>query len=270
VQASRVEAGGDAQESTVAQEQFEARPSRRLVVLDVHRDKSDGLGWRTSIDLLIAQGDGAAPGVERCWSQVVLLTEGPHRQAAVPPAEQELTPALVLAGITGFACGHRLYLRDMGKGKPCPERTRLRKNGVHHTFTDEQAKVLPKSPIAEAIGYALNQWVALERYLEVGWLNIDNNAAERALRPLAVGRKNWLFFGSDVGGQTAAVLYSLVQTCKGLGVEPWAYLRDVLERLPALPAERLEELLPDRWAAAQRRQVEAAKAAGAAPAAPSG
>lgn len=121
----------------------------------------------------------------------------------------------------------------------------------------ERAKVLPKSPIGEAIGYALNQWAALERYTMQGYLAIDNNAAERALRAIAVGRKNYLFFGSDVGGETAAVLYSFVQTCKRLQIEPWRYLRDVLERLPSWPAERLEELLPDQWAAAERAALEA-------------
>jgi transposase len=116
----------------------------------------------------------------------------------------------------------------------------------------ERDQVLPKSPISEALTYARNQWQALLRYTTRGFLEIDNNAAERALRAVAVGRKNYLFFGSDVGGQTAAVWYSLVQTCKRLGIEPWRYLRDVLERLPTCPAEGLGELLPDRWAAAQR------------------
>jgi hypothetical protein len=116
----------------------------------------------------------------------------------------------------------------------------------------EQDQVLPKSPIGEAITYALHQWQALLRYTTRGEVEIDNNAAERALRAVAVGRKNYLFFGSDVGGQTAAVCYSLVQTCKRLGIEPWRYLRDVLTQLPTCPAERLAEVLPDRWAAAQR------------------
>lgn len=120
----------------------------------------------------------------------------------------------------------------------------------------ERAKaVLPKSPLAAAVGYARNQWAALQVYATAGFLEIDNNAAERALRPVAVGRKNYLFFGSDVGGETAAVLYSFVQTCRGLGIEPWRYLRDVLGRLPGLPPERLAELLPDRWAAAERAAV---------------
>jgi transposase len=123
---------------------------------------------------------------------------------------------------------------------------------------EQQRQVLPKSPIGEAITYALNQWYALLRYTTQGLLEIDNNAAERGLRPIAVGRKNYLFFGSDVGGQTAAVLYSFTQTCQHLGVEPWRYLRDVLERLPRQPAQRLEELLPDRWAAAQRAATDPA------------
>ena len=123
-------------------------------------------------------------------------------------------------------------------------------------WLDNQAKLLlPKSPLAEAIGYARNQWAALQVYVTAGFLEIDNNAAERALRPVAVGRKNYLFFGSDVGGETAAVLYSMVQTCRHLGVEPWRYLRDVLGRLPGLTADRLGELLPDRWAATQRQAV---------------
>jgi hypothetical protein len=118
-------------------------------------------------------------------------------------------------------------------------------------------QVLPKSPIGEAIGYALNNWRALNRYVLFGFLSIDNNVAERTLRGIAIGRKNYLFLGSDAGGNTAAVLYSLVSTCERHGIDPWAYLRDALTRLPELPAERLEDLLPDVWAKAQRAQSEA-------------
>jgi transposase len=118
--------------------------------------------------------------------------------------------------------------------------------------------VLPKNPLAEAVGYARNQWAALQVYTTAGFLEIDNNAAERALRAVAIGRKNYLFFGSDVGGETAAVLYTFTQTCQALGIEPWRYLRDVLERLPSHPPERLGELLPDEWARAQRGAVETA------------
>jgi transposase len=123
---------------------------------------------------------------------------------------------------------------------------------------EHRDQVLPKSPLGEAIGYALNNWTALNRYVDVGYLAIDNNPAERSLRAVAIGRKNWLFAGSDAGGRTAAVLYSLVSTCKRLGIEPWAYLRDALARLPELPSDRLAELLPDVWAQAQRQQVTSA------------
>jgi transposase len=89
---------------------------------------------------------------------------------------------------------------------------------------------------------------ALCRYTESGFLQIDNNASERALRAVAVGRKNYLFAGSDAGGRSAAILYSVVGTCRRIGLDPLAYLRDVLRRLPSLPASRLDDLLPGRWA----------------------
>lgn len=111
---------------------------------------------------------------------------------------------------------------------------------------------LPKSPLGQAITYALNQWAALNVYATDGDLAIDNNPAERALRGVAVGRKNWLFWGSDGGGRTAAVLTSLTATCGRHGIDPWAYLSDVLTRLPSHPADRIAELLPDTWAAARR------------------
>ena len=124
------------------------------------------------------------------------------------------------------------------------------------TWLEQQRKlVLPKAPIAAAVGYACNHRAALRRYLTQGYLAIDNNAAECALRAIAVGRKNYLFFGSDGGGHTAAVLYSFVQSCKRLGIEPWRYLRDVLNVLPTWPPERLAELLPDRWSQVQAAQV---------------
>ena len=120
------------------------------------------------------------------------------------------------------------------------------------SWLDEQhEQILPKSPIGQAATYTANQWTALTRYCESGDLSIDNNAAERAMRPCAIGRKNWLFVASKTGGHRAAVLMSLVQSCKQNQVEPWAYLKDVFDRLPTLgesPShDSLDELLPDRW-----------------------
>ena len=122
-----------------------------------------------------------------------------------------------------------------------------------HTWLEGQQRgALPKSKFGEAVQYALNQWSALCRYTEASFLSIDNNWAEREMKRIAIGRKNWLFFGSSKGGETAAVLISFTSTCRRLGVEPWAYLKDVLTRLPTTSAEQLADLLPDRWQAAQK------------------
>lgn len=122
----------------------------------------------------------------------------------------------------------------------------------HEWLVAAQRQVLPKSPLGQAVAYALAHWPALVRYTEAGYLALDNNVAERALRHVVTGRKNWLFCGSDAGGERAAVLFSLTGTCRRLGVDPFAYLREVLSQLPTQPSDRLAELLPDRW---QRHQA---------------
>ena len=114
--------------------------------------------------------------------------------------------------------------------------------------------VLPKSSLAKAVNYARNQWEALRRYTEDGRLTIDNNVSERTLRHQAIGRKNWLFLGSETAGPRAAVLYTILAGAKRHRIEPWAYIRDVLLRLHA-DDPHLEEMLPDRWAAAHPEAV---------------
>lgn len=114
---------------------------------------------------------------------------------------------------------------------------------------DSHALLSSKSPLAGAIQYTLARWVALTRYVEDGSIEIDNNAAERAIRALVLGRRNYLFAGSDAGGETAARLYSLVGTCRLNGLDPHLYLHHVLERIAMHPINRLEELLPWRVAA---------------------
>lgn len=110
-----------------------------------------------------------------------------------------------------------------------------------------QGPVLPKSPLGVAINYCLSNWAAFTRYASDGDLDIDNNASERDLRPVVLGRVNYLFFGSDYGGHTAAVLYSLIASAKRHGLDPFAYLQDVLARISDHPSNKLEELLPDHW-----------------------
>lgn len=111
----------------------------------------------------------------------------------------------------------------------------------------EKELVLPRSPMAGAITYTLNQWEALNRYTEQGFLNIDNNAAERALKRVAIGRKNWLFAGNDKAGATAATLYSLIASAERHGLDPQRYLTGVLANIAATPVSELEQFLPDVW-----------------------
>jgi len=111
-----------------------------------------------------------------------------------------------------------------------------------------QQEVLPKSPMGEATNYALTLWEELNRYITQPFLNIDNNAAERAIRGIAVGRKNWLFLGSDAGGHAAAVHFSLIASAQRHGLDPFAYLRSLLTHIPTWPNRDIDKLLPDQWA----------------------
>jgi transposase len=130
---------------------------------------------------------------------------------------------------------------------------------------EERPKALPKTPLGKAIGYALNNWKALKRYVEEGYLAIDNNLSERTLRMIALGRNNWGVIGSETGGKTAAVLYTMVGTCKHLGIDPFAYLKDALPGLFALgekpTTEQLTEWLPDRWLLRRVRETPCEQAA---------
>jgi transposase len=110
----------------------------------------------------------------------------------------------------------------------------------------------PKTPLGQAITYTVNQWKQLRRFLEDGAIELTNNGAERALRAVAVGRANWQFAGSDEGARRAAVIYTIIGTCKLHGIDPWAYMRDVFDKLSGdFPASRIAELLPDAWAQRQ-------------------
>ena len=110
-------------------------------------------------------------------------------------------------------------------------------------------RLSPKSDMAKAIAYGTKRWLALCRFLDDGRLEIDNNIAERALRGVAVGRRNWLFAGSKTGGERAAAIYTVVQTCKANGVDPQAYIADVTGKIASdWPAARWDELMPWNWA----------------------
>jgi hypothetical protein len=108
-------------------------------------------------------------------------------------------------------------------------------------------QVLPKSPVGQAIGYVLPRWDGLSRYCEDGCLAIDNNLSERMIRPCAIGRKNFLFFGSDDGGRATAVLYSIMASAKANQVEPFTYVRDLLDTFAKESASDLTQLVPNIW-----------------------
>ena len=142
-----------------------------------------------------------------------------------------------------LAAEERLGLRQL-RSQPILEKLR-------HYLLEIQSEVLPKSPKGRAVSYTLKNWTALTRYCQDGDLQIDNNATERAIRGVAVGRNNWLFFGSDEGGKTAAVLRSFVASCQRVGVDPFAWLKDTLSRIANHPITRLAELLPHNWTPVQ-------------------
>jgi len=174
--------------------------------------------------------------------------------------EDEATAEIARLELSGPAASAvRLRLRQE-KSVPLLE-------SFHIWLLAQKDAVLPRSPVAAAINYALNQWEALQRYTTDGDLHIDNNISERTLKLIGIGRNNWLFLGSDQGGKTAAVLFSFTATCKHLSIDTFAYLRDVLQRLPTHPAEQLAELLPDRWQAARRAAAPTPAPDGAGPSA---
>ena len=149
----------------------------------------------------------------------------------------------------------RLYgIEDSIRGKPPDERKRWREEYALPLIADLKAwlettlpKLSGKSDLAKAIRYTIGRWDALVRYIHDGRIEIDNNAAERSIRGIALGRKNYLFAGSDAGGERAAAIYSLIETAKLNGLDPEAYLRSVLTRIADHPINRITELLPWNW-----------------------
>lgn len=138
------------------------------------------------------------------------------------------------------------------------------KRGSHHRMVIERlhralmtlrSRHLPKSLMGQAISYALNQWPLLERFLEHGEVELSTNLVENSIRPTAVGKKNWLFFGSEEAGHRSAVMYTLIENCRLHGVEPYAYLKDVLERLPTTTNQQVGQLTPLNWKLARQPEL---------------
>ena len=123
---------------------------------------------------------------------------------------------------------------------------------------DQRAKLSRHNDVAKAMDYMLKRWAAFTRFLDDGQICLSNNAAERALRGIALGRKSWLFAGSDRGGERAAAMYGLIVTAKMNDVDPQAWLADVLARIADHPAQKLDELLPWNWTPLKAAEAAAA------------
>jgi len=138
-------------------------------------------------------------------------------------------------------------LRDLVVRRWLAWRLALAMQTLHEWLTLHRQRATDGTAMAKAIDYSLKRWAALTRFLSDGAVPIDNNWIENRIRPIAIGRSNWLFAGSLRGGQRAAAVMSLIQSAKLNGHDPYVYLRDVLERLPTQPNSRIGELLPHHW-----------------------
>lgn len=180
-----------------------------------------------------------------CWAHVRRKFYDIHAALSSPIALEALERIARLYQIEEEIRGRQPHERHtVRQARAGPELKSLHE-WLHKTATT----LSKKSELAKAIRYALSNWVALTRFCEDGRLEIDNNAAERALRAVALGRKNWLFAGSDDGGERAAAMYTLIGTAKLNGIDPEAYLRHVLGRIADHPINRIDELLPWNLAA---------------------
>ncbi|MEO6609719.1 MAG: IS66 family transposase [Aestuariivirga sp.] len=182
-----------------------------------------------------------------CWAHVRRKFFDVHAANASPIAKGALDKIGSLYAIEAHI-----------RGWPPDERQRYREHHSAPLIADLKAwleatlpKLSGKSDVALAMRYALSRWAALTNYIHNGRTEIDNNAAERSIRGIALGRKNYLFAGSDKGGNRAAAIYSLIETCKLNAIDPEAYLRDILARIPDYKINRIDELLPWNWQALQ-------------------
>jgi len=187
-----------------------------------------------------------------CWAHVRRKFYDIHLAHASPLAAEALERIAALYGIE----------KEI-RGRPPEERKEIRQTrarplleSLRQWFEENLTKLSRKSDTAIAIRYALSRWNALTRYCENGQIEIDNNAAERALRAVALGRKNYLFAGSDAGGERAAAIYSLIGSARLCGLDPEAYLRQVLTRIADCPITQIKELLPWKVAANLTPQIQ--------------
>lgn len=169
---------------------------------------------------------------------------------------QKLSPPIAAQALG--LIGNLFAIEERAKSLGCADRLALRQahsapvlEQLRQRLLDWKQQLLPKHPMAEAVGYALNQWKPLTAFLNDGAIPIHNNLAEQQMKRIALGRKNYLFVGNERGGRTAAILSSITSSCRRHEIDPQLYLTQLLANLPATPMSQLEPWLPDEW---KRRQ----------------
>jgi transposase len=237
---------------------FDWHPSRGAKCLErtlagyTGKMQTDGyaayIAWLTSIPR------EERPAHAKCWAHV--------RREFFEAADDSWFARWMVAQIAHLY-GVEKRLRDTGAGPGLRvvvrnADSRMTLERIHRMLERHLTKHLPQGPTGKAIAYALGQWEGLLVYLEHGEIEIDNNGVENAIRPTAVGKKNYLFFGAEGAGKQSAAIYTLVGTCRILGVDVRAYLNDVFTRLPGMTRAEAETLTPAQWLAARRKKSTAA------------
>jgi transposase len=206
-------------------------------------------------DRLYADGRKAGPIVEAaCWAHARRKFFDLARLDKAPIAIETVARIDALFTIERDING----LLPEEPSKVRQERSRPRVEALGTWLDEQHARIAPNNQVAKAIAYSLNAWDALVHFLDDGRLGMTNNAAERTLRGIAVGRNNWTFAGSDAGGRRAAAIFTLIESAKLDDVDPQAWLADVLARLQDHPARHIAELLPWNWNLLQQQQQRAA------------
>lgn len=183
-----------------------------------------------------------------CWAHARAKFESVEKRTASPIAQQTLAFIAQLyqieTDIKYLSVEERYSIRQ-ARALPILD-------SIKTHLEDSLLRVAKNSDVAKPIFYVLKRWDALIRYCEDGRLHIDNNPAERCIRPTTIGRKNWVFAGSDLAAERAAVMYSIIETCKLNGIDPFAYLTDIFERIADYPNRHIDELLPFNWQPVQK------------------
>ena len=226
------------------------------VVFDFRTDKSQEgpMEFLKGAKARFVQADGGSsygPVFKELDLQHIACMAHIRRDLFEARADAPLAVDLVLAAIQKL---YRIESRAKAMGLSLQARLQLRQREAKPIFMEVgqliatlRKDVLPKSPLGQALKYAENQWPAMARYLEVPQAELDNNPIEHSLRAVVLGRRNWLHVGQESGGEKAANLFSLMITCKRLNVEPYAYLHDILQRLPSHPNKDIWQLTPRGW-----------------------